>query len=124
METEDVVMALAALAQPTRLEAFRLLVKHEPGGLPAGEIANELAVPHNTMSAHLSVLSRAGLVTSKRNSRSIVYRTDLAAFQRMALFLLQDCCGGRPEVCAPLIESLSPCSPPKNEKRRVRAHTS
>ena len=121
MESEDVVLALAALAQPTRLDAFRLLVKHEPGGLPAGEIATELAVPHNTMSAHLSVLSRAGLVTSKRNSRSIVYRANLDAFQKVALFLLQDCCGGRPEVCAPLIDSLSPCCPPKKEKRRARA---
>ena len=120
MESAEVIMALAALAQPTRLEAFRLLVKSEPAGLPAGEIAAELAVPHNTMSAHLSVLARAGLVTSKRNSRSIVYRANLDAFQRTALFLLQDCCGGRPEVCAPLINSLTPCCPPKKETRRVR----
>ena len=121
MESEKVILALAALAQTTRLEAFRLLVKHEPDGLPAGEIAGELAVPHNTMSAHLAVLLRAGLVTSKRTSRSIAYRADLQAFQKTALFLLQDCCGGRPEVCAPLIESLTPCCPPKTEKRRVRA---
>ena len=114
------VLALAALAQSTRLEAFRLLVRYEPDGLPAGAIATRLAVPHNTLSAHLAVLSRAGLVTSKRNSRSIVYRADLDAFQRAALFLLQDCCGGRPEVCAPLIDSLTPCCPPKTEKRRVR----
>jgi ArsR family transcriptional regulator, arsenate/arsenite/antimonite-responsive transcriptional repressor len=121
MESENVIMALAALAQPTRLDAFRLLVKHEPDGLPAGEIAAELAVPHNTMSAHLAVLSRAGLVTSKRNSRSIVYRAHLDAFQKMTLFLLQDCCGGRPEICAPLIDSLTPCCPPKKkEKRRAR----
>ena len=120
MESPEVIMALAALAQPTRLEAFRLLVKSEPAGLPAGEIAAELAVPHNTLSAHLSVLSRAGLVTSKRNSRSIVYRANLDAFQKTALFLLQDCCGGHPEVCAPLINSLTPCCPPKKETRRVR----
>jgi DNA-binding transcriptional ArsR family regulator len=120
MESEQIVLGLAALAQPTRLEAFRLLVKHEPAGLPAGEIAGELAVPHNTMSAHLSVLARAGLVTSKRNSRSIVYRVNLETFQKMTLFLLQDCCGGRPEICAPLIDSLTPCCPPKKETRRVR----
>jgi ArsR family transcriptional regulator len=120
MESENIILAMAALAQPTRLEAFRLLVRHEPDGLPAGAIADELAVPHNTLSAHLSVLSRAGLVTSKRNSRSIVYRADLQAFQKVALFLLQDCCGGRPEICAPLIESLTPCCPPRKEKRRVR----
>jgi ArsR family transcriptional regulator len=122
MESEQIVLALAALAQPTRLEAFRLLVTHEPDGLPAGEIATALAVPHNTMSAHLSVLSRANLVTSKRSSRSIVYRVDLDAFQRIVLFLLQDCCGGRAEVCAPLIDSLTPCCPPpKKGKGRARS---
>ena len=60
MESENVILALAALAQPTRLDVFRLLVKHEPDGLPAGDIARELAVPHNTMSSHLGILSRAG----------------------------------------------------------------
>jgi ArsR family transcriptional regulator len=120
MESENVVLALAALAQPTRLEAFRLLVKFEPDGLPAGEIASELAVPHNTMSAHLAVLSRAHLVTSKRNSRSIVYRADLDAFRAIIEFLLRDCCGGRSDVCGPLIESLTPGCSPKTEKRRVR----
>jgi DNA-binding transcriptional ArsR family regulator len=120
MESENVILALAALAQPTRLQAFRLLIKFEPEGLPAGEIASELAVPHNTMSAHLAVLSRARLVTSKRNSRSIVYSADLGVFREMMAFLLQDCCGGRPEVCAPLIESLKPCCSPKPEKRRAR----
>jgi ArsR family transcriptional regulator len=120
MDSETVILAMAALAQPTRLEAFRLLVKHEPDGLPAGEIADSLAVPHNTLSAHLSVLSRSGLVTSRRNSRSIVYRADLQTFRKMTLFLLQDCCGGRPELCGPLIESLTPCCPPKKEKRRAR----
>ena len=61
MESENAILALAALAQSTRLDVFRLLVKHEPDGLPAGEIARELAVPHNTMSSHLGILSRAGL---------------------------------------------------------------
>ena len=121
MESEKIILALAALAQQTRLDAFRLLVKHEPDGLPAGEIANQLAVPHNTMSAHLSVLSRAGLVTSKRESRSIIYRADLEAFQKMTLFLLQDCCGGRPEICAPVVASLSPCCLPAKEKQRGRS---
>ena len=81
METEPAILALAALAQSTRLDVFRLLVKHEPEGLAAGEIAKALAVPQNTMSAHLSVLSRAGLVTARRISRSIVYRADLDRFQ-------------------------------------------
>lgn len=119
METESAILALAALAQSTRLDVFRLLVKNEPEGLAAGEIAKALAVPQNTMSAHLSVLSRAGLVTARRISRSIVYRADLARFQAVMLFMLNDCCDGRPEICAPLLESLTPCCPPK---RKGKAH--
>jgi DNA-binding transcriptional ArsR family regulator len=121
MEAEEAILALAALAQSTRLEVFRLLAKHEPDGLAAGDIARALAVPQNTMSAHLSILTRAGLVSSQRHSRSIVYRANLDRFQSVALFLLKDCCGGRPEVCGPLIESLSPCCPPKKKgKANVR----
>lgn len=117
METEQAAMALAALSQSTRLEAFRALVRHEPDGLAAGDLARLLEVPQNTLSAHLSVLSRAGLVTSERHSRSIVYRASLIEFQKVALFLLHDCCGGRPEVCASVIESLKPCCPPKRKER-------
>jgi ArsR family transcriptional regulator len=117
MESEQAVMALAALSQSTRLEAFRTLVRHEPNGLAAGDLARLLEVPQNTLSAHLSVLSRAGLVTSERHSRSIIYRASLANFQKVAVFLLQDCCGGRPEICAPIIESLQPCCPPKRKER-------
>ena len=109
MESEQVILSLAALAQSTRLDVFRLLVSHEPDGRAAGEIARELAVPHNTMSTHLAILTRAGLIRSQRRSRSIIYRADLDHFQRVAIFLLKDCCGGRPEVCAPLIEHLTPC---------------
>ena len=123
MEIESAILALAALAQSTRLDVFRLLVKHEPEGLAAGEIAKALAVPQNTMSAHLSVLSRAGLVTTRRISRSIVYRADLTGFQNVMSFLVNDCCDGRPEVCAPLIESITPCCPPKRKgKANVRSH--
>ena len=121
METEHAILALAALAQSTRLEVFRLLARREPDGLAAGDIARALAVPQNTMSSHLSILTRAGLVSSERHSRSIVYRANLDGFQSVALFLLKDCCGGRPEVCAPLIESLSPSCPPKKGKAMVRA---
>ena len=74
METEHAILALAALAQSTRLEVFRLLARHEPDGLAAGDIARALAVPQNTMSSHLSILTRACLVSSERHSRSIVYR--------------------------------------------------
>ncbi|WP_230530235.1 ArsR/SmtB family transcription factor [Microvirga roseola] len=117
MESEEIILALAALAQSTRLEVFRLLVGREPEGMPAGEIARELAVPANTMSAHLSVLARAGLIRSERRSRSIIYRADLDRFRAVATFLLKDCCGGRPEVCAPLIADLTPCCSPKEPAR-------
>ena len=121
MESEAAILSFAALAQSTRLDVFRLLVKHEPEGLAAGEIARALSVPQNTMSSHLAVLARAGLVTAERKSRSIIYRANLKAFQEVALFLLQDCCGGRAEICAPLIDSLTPCCPPKKKRTKEKA---
>src|SRR5215218_6871409 len=120
MESEQAILALAALAQSTRLDVFRLLAKHEPVGLAAGDIAKALAVPQNTMSSHLAILSRAGLVTAQRFSRSIVYRADLKDFQAVVLFMLRDCCDGRPEICAPVVESLKSCCVPKTKgKARV-----
>ncbi len=103
------MLALAALAQSTRLDAFRLLVRHEPRGLPAGDVADRLAVPANTMSAHLGVLSRAGLITAQRRSRSIIYRADLDRLRELVLFLLKDCCEGRADLCRPLLAELAPC---------------
>jgi DNA-binding transcriptional ArsR family regulator len=111
MDSTVAIAALAALAQTTRLEAFRLLVTREPDGVAAGDLARLLAIPQNTMSAHLAVLARAGLVRSERRSRSIIYRADLDRFRDVVLFLVQDCCGGRPEVCAPLLADLLPCCP-------------
>jgi len=122
MESTSTILVLAALAQSTRLDVFRLLVEREPEGLAAGEIARALAVPQNTMSAHLAVLSRAGLVTAQRAGRSIVYRADLARLQAVMSFLVNDCCDGRPEICAPLIESITTCCPPKR-KRKVNARS-
>lgn len=113
MENNTAIAALAALAQNTRLETFRLLVRHEPDGIPAGELARLLDVPQNTMSAHLATLSRAGLVKSERQSRSIIYRADLDGLRGLTLFLLKDCCGGSTELCAPLIAELTPCCAPE-----------
>ena len=119
MESERTILALAALAQSTRLDVFRLLVTHEPAGLPAGDVAKALAVPQNTMSSHLAILSRAGLIAATRMGRSIVYRADLTHLQDVVLFMLKDCCGGRPEICAPVIENLSQtCS---SKKKRANA---
>lgn len=117
METESTILSLAALAQSTRLDVFRLLVKHEPDGLAAGDIAKALAVPQNTMSSHLAILSRAGLIAATRMGRSIMYRADLAHLQDVMLFVLKDCCGGKPEICAPLMESLAPCCPPTKKRK-------
>ena len=113
MDTQRTILALGALAQTTRLETFRLLIKHEPEGLPAGEVARQLDVPQNTMSSHLSILARAGLVRAERQSRSVIYRADLDGLREMMLFLVKDCCGGRAELCEPLIASLMPCRPPE-----------
>jgi len=109
MENESAIEALSALAQPTRLDTFRLLVRHEPDGLPAGEIARLVAVPQNTMSAHLAILARGGLVRSERQGRSVIYRADLDGLRALMLFLLKDCCAGRADLCAPLIAELAPC---------------
>ncbi len=113
MDNSDVIAALSALAQPTRLETFRLLVGKEPDGIAAGELARLADVPQNTMSTHLAILVQAGLIKGERVSRSIIYRADLDRFRDVTLFLVKDCCGGRPEICAPLIADLSPCCTPK-----------
>src|SRR5260370_42113580 len=102
MESEQAILALAALAQSTRLGVFRLLGKHEPNGLAAGEIARAIAVPQNTMSAHLAILARAALVMSERKSRSIIYRADLAAFQNLTSLMVEDFCRGNMGTCAPI----------------------
>jgi ArsR family transcriptional regulator len=123
MEQKAAIEAMAALAQITRLEAFRLLVKYEPDGLAAGELARLLAVPPNTLSSHLAIMARANLVSSQRRSRSIVYRANLPAFHPVVLFLIQDCCLGHPEACG-LIENLAPpVSPSKKKKIHARPRT-
>ena len=112
MKTDEVLLAFAALSQPTRLAVFRLLIEREPEGLAAGEVARQMDVPHNTMSSHLAILTRAGLIEAQRQSRSIIYRARLDAVRMLVGYLLKDCCGGRPDICAPLLADLtSPCSP-------------
>lgn len=113
MESNTAIEALAALAQPTRLAAFRLLIQHEPEGLPAGEVARLLDVPQNTMSTHLAILERAGLISSERQGRSIFYRAGIDTVREVTSFLVNDCCGGRPELCEPLVAEFTPCCAPK-----------
>lgn len=89
----------AALAHELRLEAFRLLVTVGPGGLPAGQIAMQLDVPASTLSSHLAQLERAGLIKSSRDRQRIVYSIDTSGTQALVGFLINDCCGGQPELC-------------------------
>jgi len=104
MDKKSSLTALAALGQETRLDAFRLLVKLAPDGLPAGEIASRLGVVQNTMSAHLAVLARSGLICANRKGRIIEYAVDYGAVREFLAFLMQDCCQGEPEICSPLFE--------------------
>lgn len=113
MDENRTIAALAALAQPTRLQTFRLLVEREPTGVPAGELARIVGVPQNTMSAHLTIMSHAGLISGERHGRSILYRADLEGFRDVMLYLLEDCCGGNARLCAPLVADLIPCCPPE-----------
>lgn len=101
MEKTDALAALSALGQETRLDVYRLLVKAGGDGLAAGEIAEELGVLPNTLSAHLANLSRAGLVCQTREGRVLRYRADFDRMRGLLGYLMADCCGGNPEICAP-----------------------
>lgn len=99
--------ALTALSQETRLDVFRLLVQLGPQGVPAGTIAERLGVRQNTLSAHLGVLSRGGLVSSMREGRVIRYRADYEGMGELLTYLTQDCCRGEQAICEPLIKAMS-----------------
>ncbi len=103
MKKEDALNALAALGQETRLDVFRLLVKAGQDGMSAGAISDALEVRPNTLSTHLGALSRSGLVHAERDGRSICYRANLETMEVLVTYLLQDCCGGNPELCAPFV---------------------
>ncbi|WP_226780209.1 ArsR/SmtB family transcription factor [Oceaniglobus trochenteri] len=107
MDTNHALAAFAALSQPTRLDVFRLLVKAGPEGMAAGDIGARLDVRQNTMSANLSVLAQAGLIRAQRQGRSIRYFADMEGMRGLLAFLMEDCCGGRPELCQPLLEELA-----------------
>ncbi|MDP1617686.1 helix-turn-helix transcriptional regulator [Phenylobacterium sp.] len=102
MEIDTALKRLSALAQQGRLEVFRLLVQSGDGGLPAGDLARAANVAPNTLSAQLSILTNAGLAKSRRDGRSIIYSADYDGMGDLLLYLMQDCCQGRPEVCDPV----------------------
>ncbi|MBS0296342.1 MAG: helix-turn-helix transcriptional regulator [Proteobacteria bacterium] len=104
MDSPSAVTALSALAHPVRLEVFRLLVRAGEGGMAAGEIARATGCVPQTLSGNLTVLSHARLIASRREGRSIIYAADYARMRELLGFLMEDCCGGAPEICAPLVE--------------------
>ena len=116
MEAKDAVGALGALAQETRLAAFRALVAAGPKGLAAGALAAKLDVPPPTLSFHLAALANARLVVAARDGRSIVYAADFAAMNGLVGFLTENCCGGA--SCAPAARAPAK---PAHAKRRVPA---
>ena len=107
MDKIKALAALNALAHETRLDVFRSLIQAGPQGLPAGEIAELHKVVQNTMSSHLGILSRAGLVTRDRSGRSIRYSANYDEMRSLLLFLLEDCCKGDAQICAPIVEAMA-----------------
>ena len=118
MTAPHALSALAALGQPTRLGIFRLLMRHEPTGLPAGTIADTIGCPHNTLSTHLGILARAGLVRGARDGRSIIYRADVDGMRALVGFLVTDCCDGHPELCdlQDALKTTACCAPSTKRK--------
>ena len=98
MDISEAIEAFDALAQRTRLQTLKLLVQAGESGVPAGELAKALGVPHNTMSAHLGVLTTAGLAESERRGRSMIYRARYAMLRGLIDYLMMDCCQGLPEI--------------------------
>lgn len=109
MDKIDALGCFGALSQDTRLEVVRLLIRSAPGGLPAGDIGDRLGIRQNTMSTHLKILAQAGLVTSVREGRVIRYCADFSTVRSLVLFLMEDCCGGAPELCQPILDHVKCC---------------
>lgn len=116
MEINDAIAALSALAQPTRLAVFRLLVVAGPDGMPAGDIAVAMDAPANTISTNLSILAAAGLVRSQREGRVIRYFAQMEGMTALLTYLLRDCCQGNPDLCLPLAEQLAQAACPRKER--------
>jgi DNA-binding transcriptional ArsR family regulator len=106
METKSGLAALSALSHPARLAVFRHLVRVGAKGEAAGDIARTLNLPASTLSAHLAALTEARLLTATRHSRSIHYAADIDGIRDLIAWLLQDCCGGSPELCAPVLDRI------------------
>jgi len=109
MDTDDALATLAALSHPTRLDAFCLLVRHEPEGLATGVLVEASGLHQSTFSTHLAVLAKAGLVVAEKRGRHQIQRARIDTLRALMLFLARDCCEGRPELCEPLLADLACC---------------
>ena len=114
MKSPDAVAALAALAQDNRLDVFRLLVQAGPEGMPAGKVADALDLAPNTLTFHFDRLRSAGLVTVRREGRSMIYAAQFEAMNGLLGFLTENCCQGAAEKCAPAV-----CKPTKSKRAKV-----
>jgi DNA-binding transcriptional ArsR family regulator len=106
---DDALSTLSALAHPTRLEAFRLLVRHEPEGLSTGDLVEASGLSQSTFSTHLAILVKAGLVIAEKRGRHQIQRANIDALKGLMVFLAKDCCQGRAELCEPLLAELTCC---------------
>src|SRR5215467_2447735 len=117
MEKSNAVAALAALAQDNRLDVFRLLVEAGPDGMPAGEIASILKLAPNTLTFHFDRLRMAGLVSVRRDGRSMIYAARFETMNALLGYLTENCCKGAKDVCAPAAE----CRPARKKRSKVPA---
>lgn len=109
MHTTNALESLTALSHPTRLDAFRLLVRHEPEGLSTGQLVEASGLSQSTFSSHLAILVAANLVVPEKRGRQMIQRANIGALRELMLFLAKDCCEGRAELCEPLVAELSHC---------------
>jgi DNA-binding transcriptional ArsR family regulator len=109
MDTSQAVDAFSALSHETRLTVFKLLLKEGEQGLSAGVIARQLDVQPSTLTSHLHILKRSGLLQSTRQQQKIVYSADIQGTRELLRFLTQECCQGQPEICADLFGSVKVC---------------
>jgi ArsR family transcriptional regulator len=117
MKESQALEAFAALSQQTRLSILRLLIKAGDDGVSAGAIAEDLGVSASNISFHLKELERAGLITQRRESRSIIYAADYPGLRGLIEFLMMDCCAGRPEITGPIVACCGPAARPATRRR-------
>jgi DNA-binding transcriptional ArsR family regulator len=120
MDQKHAIAALAALAQETRLELFRLLVAQGPKGLPAGVIAEQLGVQPSSLSFHLAQLTHAGLISQRRLSRQLIYSAEYGAMTELLAYLTENCCG-RGEACVPACDPADAFAKGESDEAPARA---